>query len=128
MVDKVKNAYSLYSDQQILDHFPRDSRVARPRREHFVVCSPCKLSDRVCHISNVTNDTVSAFFFVYVIFFSTLGIRLLFTDFEVKCLNFLSVTPTQLHPNSWAFIYSFEALMTFADAIRPLGSCFPYSK
>ncbi|RDX77098.1 hypothetical protein CR513_42827, partial [Mucuna pruriens] len=39
-----------------------------------------------------------------------LGIKLPFTDFERAVLQVLNIAPTQLHPNSWAFVQVFELL------------------
>ena len=115
---KVKNSYSLYIDQQILDHFLRDYRIAYPGKDHFVECLPCKPSDhQACHIAKLSNDKEPTFFFVYDVFFSTLGFKLPFSSFEVECLDFINVALTQLHPNSWVFIQAFEILMEFLCAV-----------
>ena len=45
VTNEVKNAYSLYTNQNILNHFLRDSRLARFGWEHFVVSLPCKPSN-----------------------------------------------------------------------------------
>ena len=117
VLEEVKNAYSLYTDQNILDHFLRDCSIAHLTKEHFVVCFPCKPNDWVCHIGKLTDDKEPVFLFVYDIFFSTLGVRLPFTPFEAKCLDFINVTPSEIHPNSWAFIRAFEVLTELLDAI-----------
>ena len=94
VINGVKNAYSLYTNQHILDHFLRDNRITHSGEEQFVVCLPCKLSDRVSHVNRASDDTESKFFFMYDIFFTILGLRLSFTDFEVECLNFVNVAFT----------------------------------
>ena len=99
--NEVKNAYSLYANQYILDHFLRDTRITHSGEDHLVIYSPCKLNDRVCHINKASNDLEPNFFFVYDVFFSTLGLRLPFIDFEIDYLNFLNIVLSQLHPNSW---------------------------
>ncbi|RDX67034.1 hypothetical protein CR513_54126, partial [Mucuna pruriens] len=40
----------------------------------------------------------------------TLGLKLPFTSFERSVLRALNVAPSQLHPNSWAFVRAFELL------------------
>ena len=47
VIDMVKNANSLYIDQNSLGHFLRDSRITRSEKEHFVVCLPDSPSDQV---------------------------------------------------------------------------------
>ena len=100
VVDEVKISQSLYSNQQILDYFLREFEVTRPEQEHFVDCLPCKPSGRACHIAKVFDDKELTFFFVCDVLFSSLGIRLPFTPFEVECLDFINIALTQLHPNS----------------------------
>ena len=124
VVDEVKNSHSLHTDQQILDHFLRDYRVAHRGHEYFVECFPCKPNDQACHIAKLFYDKEPTFFFVDDILFSTLGIRLPFSLFEVECLDFIAVAPTHLHPNSWAFIRAFEALMEFLGAASSIGILF----
>ena len=100
MTDEVKNAYSLYMEEHILHHFLGDSTITDSGKEHLVVCPPCKPNDRVCHINRAFDDIEPNFFFVRDVFFTTLGLRLPFTNFEVKCLNFVNVAPSQLYSNS----------------------------
>ena len=117
VAEEVKNAYFLYTDQNILDHFLRDYRKTCSGKEHFVICSPCRPSDRVCHINKTSDDSSPNFFFVYDVFFTTLGLRLPYTDFEVECLNYINVAPSQLHLNSWVFIRSFEVLIGYLGTV-----------
>ncbi|KAJ1396799.1 hypothetical protein SESBI_32320 [Sesbania bispinosa] len=39
---------------------------------------------------------------------TTLGVRMPFSDFQVRVLNSLRICPTQFHPNGWAFARTFE--------------------
>ncbi|GAU39025.1 hypothetical protein TSUD_59810 [Trifolium subterraneum] len=45
---------------------------------------------------------------MYQIAFEHMGYRLPFSDFEVAVFRYLHLTPSQLHPNSLAFIRAFE--------------------
>ena len=54
--------------------------------------------------------TKERFIFLYETIFSNLGIRLPLTEFEKVVLRKLNVALTQLHPNRWAFVKSFEIL------------------
>ncbi|RDX61617.1 hypothetical protein CR513_60137, partial [Mucuna pruriens] len=45
-----------------------------------------------------------------VTMFSKLGIKLPFSVFEWAVLRALNMAPTQLHPNSWTFVQTFELL------------------
>ncbi|GAU19778.1 hypothetical protein TSUD_182130 [Trifolium subterraneum] len=47
-------------------------------------------------------------FLMYQIAFEHMGLRLPFTDLEMAIFNHLEICPSQLHPNSLAFIRAFE--------------------
>ncbi|GAU42818.1 hypothetical protein TSUD_288460 [Trifolium subterraneum] len=60
--------------------------------------------------SNVDGDDKFQWgsFPMYQIAFEHMGYRLPFSDFEVAVFRYLHLTPSQLHPNSLAFIRAFE--------------------
>ncbi|MED6145655.1 hypothetical protein PIB30_027374 [Stylosanthes scabra] len=62
--------------------------------------------DRVYYV-DVENDSC---IFVYEAIFTKVGIRLLFTEFEVEVLKGCGIAPSQIHPNSWGFIRGFEVI------------------
>jgi len=63
--------------------------------------------DRVCHGQEGATEK---FFFMYMCHFSQLHVRLPFDDFTMGVLRALNVAPTQLHPNSWAYLQAFRIL------------------
>ncbi|GAU27622.1 hypothetical protein TSUD_270110 [Trifolium subterraneum] len=50
---------------------------------------------------------------MYQIAFEHMGLRLPFTDLEMAIFNHLEVCPSQLHPNSLAFIRAFEIVAAY---------------
>ncbi|GAU31791.1 hypothetical protein TSUD_22370 [Trifolium subterraneum] len=50
---------------------------------------------------------------MYQIAFEHMGLRLPFTDLEMAIFNHLEVCPSQLHPNSLAFIHAFEIVAAY---------------
>ncbi|GAU50711.1 hypothetical protein TSUD_301150, partial [Trifolium subterraneum] len=50
---------------------------------------------------------------VYQIIFEHMGLRLPFSDLEVAVFNHLELCPSQLHPNSLAFIRAFEIVAAY---------------
>ncbi|RDX82531.1 hypothetical protein CR513_36661, partial [Mucuna pruriens] len=62
------------------------------------------------------------FFYLYDTLHSKLGIKLPFTHFEWSVLRALNVAPTQLHPNSWAFVRAFELLCEDLGKAPTLGT------
>ena len=57
--------------------------------------------DRVCHGQEGATDK---FFYMYMCHFSQLHVRLSLDDFTMGVLRALNMAPTQLHPNSWAYL------------------------
>ncbi|QHO06822.1 uncharacterized protein DS421_14g458140 [Arachis hypogaea] len=53
-----------------------------------------------------------------------LGVRFLFSDFECGVLSQLNCAPTQLHPNSWTFVWAFECLMEYLGCYPSLALFF----
>lgn len=50
-------------------------------------------------------------FFVYVVMVEKMGVRVPFNAFQKKVLGFLRVSPTQVTPNGWRFVRTFEIVM-----------------
>ncbi|RYR34206.1 hypothetical protein Ahy_A10g048947 [Arachis hypogaea] len=71
---------------------------------------PCTPSERVCFSTLHLHDHNDDFFYLYEIIFTHFGLRLPFSDFQLQILNAINVAPTQLHPEAWAFVISFENL------------------
>jgi len=63
--------------------------------------------DCVCHGQEGTTE---GFFYMYMCQFSQLHVRLPFDDFTMGVLRLLKVTPTHLHPNSWAYLQALRVL------------------
>ncbi|QCD79108.1 hypothetical protein DEO72_LG1g2747 [Vigna unguiculata] len=63
--------------------------------------------DRVCHGQE---GAAEKFFYMYMCHFSKLHVQLPFDDFTMGVLRALNVAPTQLHPNSWAYLQAFRIL------------------
>ncbi|PNX80047.1 hypothetical protein L195_g036042 [Trifolium pratense] len=61
------------------------------------------------------NTNPPHYFYMYTSVIQLLNIWLPFTPFEVSMLRTLNVAPSQLHPNSWAFIKAFEARLSKSD-------------
>ncbi|QCD89722.1 hypothetical protein DEO72_LG4g668 [Vigna unguiculata] len=63
--------------------------------------------DRVMHGQEGATEK---FFYMYMCHFSQLHVRLPLDDFTMGVLRALNVAPTQLHPNSWAYLQAFRIL------------------
>ncbi|GAU42124.1 hypothetical protein TSUD_350980 [Trifolium subterraneum] len=75
--------------------------VQRPPIDDWKACIP-NTSRRIC------SKFQWGSFPMYQIAFEHMGYRFPFSDFEVPVFRYLHLTPSQLHPNSLAFIRAFE--------------------
>jgi hypothetical protein len=57
---------------------------------------------------------------MYQIAFKEFGYKLPFIDFEVAVFNHLRLAPSQLHPNSLAFLRAFEVVATYFNIVPTL--------
>jgi len=61
----------------------------------------------VCHGQEGATEN---FFYMYMCHFSQLHVRIPLDAFTMGVLRALNVAPTQLHPNSWAYLQAFRIL------------------
>ncbi|RDX92924.1 hypothetical protein CR513_24881, partial [Mucuna pruriens] len=90
-------------------------------RTWSVTVTACRSGEAVCMNSA---EVSKSFFYLYDTLHSKLGIKLPFTHFERSVLRALNVAPTQLHPNSWAFVRAFELLCEDLGKVPTLGVFF----
>jgi hypothetical protein len=79
----------------------------------FVVL-PCGVDERICDpkLAGTQDET----FMMYM------RVTIPFTPFEMGVLKFLNVAPSQIRPNSWAFIRGFEILCKALDLESTVGA------
>ena len=75
-------------------------------QKNFVVTRP-SFTARICSVFPEYS------FPMYEIAFKDLGLQLPFSDFQVGVFSHLGLAPSQLHPNSLAFIRAFELTCRF---------------
>ncbi|GAU42006.1 hypothetical protein TSUD_236730 [Trifolium subterraneum] len=94
------------------------SLIQRPPLDDWKTCIP-NTTRRIC------SKYQCGFFPTYQIAFEHMGYRLPFSDFEVAVFRYLHLIPSQLHPNSLAFIRAFEmTAVGFKDSyffVKPLN-------
>ena len=107
----VKSRVSFFSDEAAV----REVDVNKIVRVGFgvkVELLPCSVDDRVYH-----REWGFGFFYMHSCVLEELRVRLPFTEFECQVLKQLNCAPSQLHPNGWAFLRSFEVLMEFLEEV-----------
>ncbi|GAU37614.1 hypothetical protein TSUD_365350 [Trifolium subterraneum] len=80
--------------------------VQSPPLDDWKACIP-NTSRRIC------SKFQWGYFPMYQIVFEHMGYRLPFSNFEVAVFRYLHLTPSQVHPNSLAFIRAFETTAVY---------------
>jgi len=88
--------------------------IVAPERVTAVEC--------VCH---GREGSAEEFFYMYMCHFSQLHTWLPFDKFTMGVLRLMNVAPTQLHPNSWAYLQAFQ-LLCMALYLEPSSQAFLY--
>jgi hypothetical protein len=114
--------FSKYTSEESVQDFRKDVMLSGSGREGDVVISPVGSTELVTRV----NTQAPHYFYMYASVVENLNLWLPFTDFELALLNALNVAPTQLHPNSWAFVKAFELVCLGLDLEPRLGVFFHF--
>ncbi|KEH33519.1 hypothetical protein MTR_3g045050 [Medicago truncatula] len=121
--DDVQRYESTYNDQAKVNFFRSKLLVSSTKREKDIVLAPCPAGEKVC---TMRPKGVKEVFHMYGAALEEFGVKIPFTLFEMDVLRLLNVAPTQIHPNSWAFIRGFEILCDALDMIPSAGVFFHF--
>ena len=89
-------------DQFVFVYPPCEDSVAK-----HALTRPCRAHEQVYMKPRLNSH---GFIYVYDYLFKEYNITFPLTDFEAGMLNLMNIAPSQLHPNSWAFLRCFELL------------------
>ncbi|PNX59991.1 hypothetical protein L195_g051700, partial [Trifolium pratense] len=107
---------------EMVRSFRKAVKLSDPKHEDFIIIEPVREGEFVF----TKNDTSPDYFYLYTNVVQLLNIWLPFTSFEAEMLKVLNVAPTQLHPNSWAFIKAFEVMCLGFDLKPSIGVFFSF--
>jgi len=122
--DEVLQEYSFYTDMPDIDFFWSKHNISSTGNEEDVVVLSCDVDERVCD-----QDMAGALdqsFLMYKAVLDDFGVKIPFTAFEMDVLKFLNVAPSQICPNSWAFIRGFEILCKALNLEASVGVFFHF--
>lgn len=105
----VIGVFSDYQTTTPITELRSQIKLSTPAHEQQFICYPCSNFDCVCMRAS---EEEFPFVFLYNTKFKELRLTLSFSSFQCFVLSTLNVVPSQLHPNSWAFIRAFEVLCT----------------
>ena len=104
----VRTQYSIFRWSRLLKSWLNCTPIfEKGAQRDIVVPERVSAIECVCHGREGASEE---FFYMYMCHFSQLHIRLPFDEFTIGVLQFLKVAPTQLHPNSWAYLQAFQVL------------------
>ncbi|MED6224679.1 hypothetical protein PIB30_086396 [Stylosanthes scabra] len=106
---KVMSRMSLFIDEECVEQL-EPALWSKPGSGLKLEILPCNDDDRICHRCKDWD-----YFLMYCCVFIELKLKLPFTSFECGVLTQMRCAPSQLHPNSWAFVRAFEVLMEFLE-------------
>nr|KYP44917.1 hypothetical protein KK1_033551 [Cajanus cajan] len=78
---------------------------------------PCSPDERIFF----EVSTSPLYIYMYQCLFRDLGVVIPFTPFECEFLRKINVAPSQLHPNSWGFLWAFQILCLVMGMNPSLG-------
>ncbi|KAJ1384908.1 hypothetical protein SESBI_42120 [Sesbania bispinosa] len=90
-------------------NFRKNTVITSLDLDKTILIEPCTENERICD-SYLASDSVPLYTYLYDTFFTKLNLRLPFSDFEKSLLNVLNIPPSQLHPNSWAFVRAYQIM------------------
>ncbi|QCE03630.1 hypothetical protein DEO72_LG8g1655 [Vigna unguiculata] len=104
----VRTQYSIFWWLQLLKMWLNCTPIfEKGARRDIVASKRVSAVECVCHGREGVDEE---FFYMYMCHFSQLHIRLSFDEFTMGVLRLLNIAPTQLHPNSWAYLQAFWVL------------------
>jgi len=121
--DDEQSYSSMYSDQARVNFFRSKNIVSSTGWEEDINLMPCPPGEIVCVLRP---KGVKEIFHMYGAILEEFGVKIPFTLFQMDVLRLLNVAPTQIRPNSWAFICAFEILCEALDMILSVGAFFHF--
>jgi len=118
----VDNHASIFDTRDKLDQFVYVYPDCEDSVLDYAVAKPCRARERVYMKPRADSYDFS---YVYEFMFKEYSMTFPLTDFEAKMLSLMNIAPSQLHPNSWAFLRCFE-LVCGHLGFEPSFSVFTY--
>ncbi|RHN55697.1 hypothetical protein MtrunA17_Chr5g0420781 [Medicago truncatula] len=115
---------SLYTDVRVINLLRSKFNISSTGHEEDVVVLSCDADERVCDQEMGGEQDES--FLMYMAVLEVFGVKIPFTYFEMDVPKFINVAPSQIRPNSWAFIRGYEILCMSFDLEPSIGPFFPF--
>ncbi|XP_057431497.1 uncharacterized protein LOC130724309 [Lotus japonicus] len=106
---EVRRLSSIYTSPKSINKLRSQLSLSSKENAGKITIEECYEDEPVC-FNQAPGGSSPEFFYMYETLFSRLNIKLPFSEFECDVLRTLKVAPTQLHPNSWAYVRAFSIL------------------
>ncbi|MCI39362.1 putative transmembrane protein, partial [Trifolium medium] len=97
---------SKFTNSEFVTGLRKAVKLSGSKDENHIIIEPVNEGEFVTNV----NSSEPHFFYMYANVLQTLNLWLPFTAFEGQVLKVMNVAPSQLHPNSRAFIKAFEIM------------------
>lgn len=104
---------SFYTEVAVIDCLRSKLKISSTGHEEDVVVLSCDEGERVC--DQEMAGELDQSYMMYMVVLEEFGVKIPLTPFEMDVLKYLNVAPSQIHPNSWAFIRGFEIVCKAFD-------------
>jgi len=121
--DDVQSYTSVNCNQAKVNLFRSKNAVYATGREEYIDLRSCPPGEIVCILRP---KGVREIIHMYGAVLEEFGVQIPFTLFQMDVLRLLNVAPTQIRPNSWAFIRGFEILCEALDMVPSAGAFFHF--
>ncbi len=115
---------SFYRDVSVLNFVRTKLNISSTGNEEDVVVLSCHTEERVCDQKMGGEQDQS--FLMYLGVLEEFSVKIPFTPFQMDVLKFINVAPSQIPPNSWAFIRGYEILCKFFHLEPSIGAFFHF--
>jgi hypothetical protein len=108
MSEEVAAYVSMFGSMKRVNNLRRECKVSSTGQKEDVIIDLCAIRERVYmwYPQGVSQEG----FYMYSCVLADSGVRILFTGFKCEVLKTINMTPSQIHPNSWAYIRVYEIL------------------
>ncbi|KAJ1406918.1 hypothetical protein SESBI_24732 [Sesbania bispinosa] len=124
-LNDVADHTSRYTSVSSIVNFRKHAVITSLDLDKTILIKPCNEHERICD-SYLVDHSVALYTYLYDTFFTKLNLRVPFSAFEKSLLHILNIPPSQLHPNSWAFVRAYQIMCRHYSLVPDLEKFFAF--
>lgn len=122
--EDVLRSISLFTEPKDITFFWSKLSISSIGHEEDVIVTPCIPGEKVC--IQCPKGVKDEMYHMYAAVLEEFKVKIPFTPFDMDVLKFVNMTPSQIQPNSWAFIRGFEILCKALELEPSVGVFFHF--